>query len=144
MLRLRCMGVGQNVVQARRESGRKKSNILLTFGSVVSSCAIDHRTRLQSLSWALHAPAEQEGPECCSRTPTKDMAAKGKVQTSEEAKQCTSRICTLETEHLVARKFFSGALVCPAHRTVHFFNFHTHVCRSSREQTVLKSSTCPL
>ena len=154
MLRQRYMGVGQKIVQTQRESGRKKSNILLTFGSLVSSCAIDNWTRLQSLSWIRpsmlllsrkdqNAAAELEIAGV-SRTPTKDMSVKGEVQTSEEAKQCTWRSCTLMTEHLVARKFFSVPVsFSRASLCALFFYFHTHMRCSSLEQTVLKSSACP-
>ena len=60
----RSLGLGEECVQSQRRLARTQSNILLSFGCVVSSCAIIYQTRRKRVCCrfrALHGHAEQEG-----------------------------------------------------------------------------------
>ena len=152
LLRQRCMGVGQKVVHAQREFGRKKSNILLIFGSLVSSCATDHWTRLQSLSWNRpsmlllsrkdkNAAAELETARV-SRTLRKTCRLKRRCK--QARKQSSARQGFVHwrqntSSHAIFSQFL---LVTPAHALFFLFFTFTRTCVTQALSKLCSSFLC--
>ena len=76
--------------------------------------------------------------EQCSTGIWQQMANTGSSVEEKPEFEMDLRVCRQNT--LSHAHVFQFLLVCPAHAL--FFYFHTHVCGSSLEQTVLKLSVC--